>query len=117
VGLRLQVHMLAAGLGLAFGCVALSAAKGATLHRKKRDPVRLRDAHDVACAAGGPFGATLASAPRRPCQDSRRRTSQNGSLTFSDVGQVATNVDGVWSPRRSSVPPDDLTRTLAKTAR
>jgi hypothetical protein len=34
MGLTLRVHALAAALGLAFGCVALYAAKGATLHRK-----------------------------------------------------------------------------------
>jgi hypothetical protein len=34
MGLTLLVHVLAAGLGLVFGSVALSAAKGATLHRK-----------------------------------------------------------------------------------
>src|SRR5580704_2870444 len=34
MGLALRVHILAAGLGLVFGWVALSAAKGAPLHRK-----------------------------------------------------------------------------------
>src|SRR5260370_27322382 len=34
MGLTLRVHFLAAGLALVFGCVALYAAKGATLHRK-----------------------------------------------------------------------------------
>jgi uncharacterized membrane protein len=34
MGVILGVHALAAGLGLVFGCVALYAAKGATLHRK-----------------------------------------------------------------------------------
>jgi uncharacterized membrane protein len=34
MGLTALVHMLAAGLGLVFGCVALYAAKGATLHRE-----------------------------------------------------------------------------------
>src|SRR5712664_1747013 len=34
MGVILGVHTLAAGLGLVFGCVALYAAKGATLHRE-----------------------------------------------------------------------------------
>jgi uncharacterized membrane protein len=34
MGLTVLVHVLAAGLGLVFGSVALSATKGATLHRK-----------------------------------------------------------------------------------
>jgi uncharacterized membrane protein len=34
MGLVLPVHIIAAGLGLVFGCVALCAAKGRTLHRK-----------------------------------------------------------------------------------
>jgi uncharacterized membrane protein len=34
MGLTLQVHIVAAALGLVFGSVALYAAKGATLHRK-----------------------------------------------------------------------------------
>ena len=33
-GMLLPVHVLAGGLGLVFGFVALYAAKGATLHRK-----------------------------------------------------------------------------------
>jgi len=44
--LTLLIHILAGGLGLVLGAVALSATKGEMLHRKW-DAICLCDGHDV----------------------------------------------------------------------